>query len=445
MRPDLLSSPTSFGTIVLLGATLLAPPATARQVAVSAEQQITDYIDTHNSQAIELLERLVNINSGTMNFDGVQEVGRVLSAEFEGLGFATRWVDGTAFDRAGHLVAERRGSGPHLLLIGHLDTVFELNSPFQTWTDRADSLAGGPGIADMKGGDVIILQALKALDAAALLDGMTITVVMTGDEEKSGRPLDAARRALVEAADAADIAIGFENGDNDPTTAVIARRGSSGWRLRVTGKPAHSSQIFQPEVGAGAIYETSRILHQFYERLSGEEYLTFNPGVIVGGTEVEFDPEQARGSAFGKSNVVSEHTIVSGDIRTISLDQLERAKNHMRAVVREHLPRTEAEIIFDDGYPPLAPTDGNRRLLSILDDVSQDLGLGEMTGVDPRRAGAADVSFVAGRVDMAIDGLGLTGGNDHTVDEFADLRMIGVQAKRAAVLMYRLTRPAGAI
>ncbi len=445
MRPGLLSSPISFGATVLFGATLLTVPATAQQLAISAEQQITDYVDTHNSEAIELLKRLVNINSGTMNFDGVRQVGRLLSAEFEALGFATRWVDGTAFDRAGHLVAERRGSGPHLLLIGHLDTVFELNSPFQVWTDRADSMAGGPGIADMKGGDVIILQALKALDAAALLDGMTITVVMTGDEEKSGRPLDAARRALVEAADAADIAIGFENGDNDPTTAVIARRGSSGWRLRVTGKPAHSSQIFQPEVGAGAIYETSRILHQFYERLSGEEYLTFNPGVILGGTEVEFDPELARGSAFGKSNVVSEHTIVSGDIRTISLDQLERAKNQMRAVVREHLPRTEAEIIFDDGYPPLAPTDGNRRLLSILDDVSQDLGLGEMTGVDPRRAGAADVSFVAGRVDMAIDGLGLTGGNDHTVDEFADLRIIGVQAKRAAVLMYRLTRPAGAI
>lgn len=433
------------GAILVIAASTGAP-LPAQQTMVSPERQIMNYIDTHTPDAIDLLQRLVNVNSGSMNFDGVREVGRMLRAEFDALGFATRWVDGAGFDRAGHLVAEHQGTtGPHLLLIGHLDTVFEPDSPFQRWSDRADSTAGGPGVADMKGGDVVIVQALKALANAGLLEAMTITVVMTGDEEKSGRPLDAARLALVEAADAADIAIGFENGDNDPTTAVVARRGSSGWRLRVSGTPAHSSQIFQPEVGAGAIYEASRILHQFYERLSGEQYLTFNPGVMLGGTDVEFDPELARGSAFGKSNVVAEHAIVSGDIRTISLEQLARAKEQMRAVVAEHLPRSHAEITFDDGYPPLAPTDGNRRLLNILDGVSQDLNLGSMTGVDPRRAGAADVSFVAGRVDMAIDGLGLTGGNDHTVDEYADLRMLSVQSKRAAVLMYRLTRPDGAI
>lgn len=421
-----------------------APSLPARQLT-AVEERIAQHVDEHRADALALLEETVNVNSGTMNVDGVREVGRLLRREFDALGFATRWVDGSGFDRAGHLVAERTGSGPVLLLIGHLDTVFEPDSPFQRFEMVSDSVARGPGVADMKGGNVVMIQALRALDAAGVLDGMSLTVVMTGDEEKSGRPLALAREALVDAAEAADIAIGFENGDNDPGTAVVARRGSTSWQLRVAAKPAHSSLIFREDIGAGAIYEASRILTGLYERMAGEPYLTFNPGVILGGTDVEFDAEQARGSAFGKTNVIAERAIVSGDLRTLSLEQLEGAKSRMRAVVAEHLPHAEAEIAFDDGYPPLAPTDGNRRLLAELDRASRDLGLGEVTGVDPARAGAADVSFTAGLVDMAIDGIGLMGGGDHTVDETADLRTLPTQAKRAAILIYRLTRGAGAI
>ncbi len=436
-------------TFVVLLATATAAaavsPVTAQAVASQTESQLVRYVDTHNDEAVALLERIVNINSGSMNLDGVRQVGRVLRAEFDNLGFTTHWVEGETFQRAGHLVAERTGEGPRLLLIGHLDTVFEPDSPFQRFEHLSDSIARGPGVADMKGGDVIIVQALKALEAAGALDRMSITVVMTGDEEKSGRPLDLARRALVDAARDADIAIGFENGDNDPETAVIARRGSTGWQLTVTGKPAHSSQIFQESVGAGAIYEASRILFGFYDQLAGEPLLTFNPGVILGGTSVEFDAAQARGAAFGKSNVIAERVVVSGDLRTISMEQLERARSRMRAVASTHLPHTSAAITFDDGYPPLAPSPGNERLLGILDQVSRDLGFGAMSGVDPRNAGAADVSFTAGLVDMAIDGLGLMGDGDHTVDETADLRTLPMQTKRAAILLYRLTHGEGTI
>ena len=83
------------------------------------------YVDAHNAEALALLERVVNINSGTQNFAGVREVGAIFRAAFDALGFKTRWVDGAAFQRAGHLVAEHRGTGPKILLIGHLDTVFE--------------------------------------------------------------------------------------------------------------------------------------------------------------------------------------------------------------------------------------------------------------------------------------------------------------------------------
>ena len=414
----------------------------AQQSLSEPERQLTRYVDAHSEEALALLERVVNVNSGTVNLAGVREVGRIFMTELDALGFSTLWVDGESFERAGHLVAEHAGTGngPRLLLIGHLDTVFEPDSPFQRFRLLNDSTATGPGIIDMKGGDVIMVQALKALRAAGLLDQMNITVVMTGDEEKSGRPLNLARKALIDAARAADHAIAFEDGDGDPRTAVIARRGALDWQLETKGTPAHSSQVFREDIGAGAIYEAARILNSFYEELSGEPNLTFNPGLVVGGTAAEFSASQARGTAFGKTNVIAESAVVSGDIRTLTLDQLESAKTRMRAIVSQHRPHTSAVITFADGYPPLAPTAGNRRLLDMFDRASRDLGFGPVSAVDPQKAGAADVSFTAGLVDMAIDGIGLMGRDGHTVNETADLRTLPVQTKRAAVLLYRLAR-----
>lgn len=402
------------------------------------EEAIVEFVDENTDEALQLLERLININSGSMNFEGVKQVGDVLMDRFDRLGFKTTWVDGASFGRAGHLVAEREGSGPRLLLIGHLDTVFEPDSPFQTFSMLSDSVASGPGIADMKGGDVIIVKALEALQEIGALDDLSIIVVMTGDEERSGRPLSEARRALVDAAKRSDIAIGFENGDGDPSTAVVARRSSSGWTLNVTGKPAHSSQIFTESVGAGAVYEASRILTGFYERLSGEENLTFNPGMILGGTDVDYDATQAKGEAFGKGNVVAEHATVTGDLRAISPEQIAFAKRAMQEIVAQSLPHTTATIEFSDGYPPLAPLEGNYELLSLFSRVSEDLGFGEVAPVDPRKAGAADISFTAGYVRMAMDGIGMGGADDHTVDETGYLWTLPMQTKRAAILMYRL-------
>jgi len=406
------------------------------------ELAIAAYIDATSDTAEQLLIDSVNINSGTMNFDGVRQVGQLFQAQFDALGFSTRWEDGSAFGRAGHLVAEHHGggAGPRLLLIGHLDTVFEPTSPFQTFTRIDQDHATGPGISDMKGGVVIILQALGALREVGALAPMEIVVVLTGDEELSGDPLELSKQALVDAATWADIAIGFEDGDGNPATANISRRGSSGWTLDVRGTPAHSSQVFREDIGPGAIYETARILTLFLQNLQQEEYLTFNPGRIIGGTDITFDDDTSAGTAFGKDNVVAEYARVTGDLRAVSLDQLERARATMRAIVADNFPHTSASIEFSDGYPPLAPTEGNRQLLEIYSQASQDLGLGAVAPVNPRLAGAADVSFTAGLVEMAIDGLGLAGSGGHTVDETGVLPALPSQAKRAALLLYRLHR-----
>jgi len=404
------------------------------------ERELAAWVGAHEDEALALLERSVNINSGTLNLEGVREVGALFRAEFDKAGFTTRWIDGAPFGRAGHLVAGRGVGRPHVLLIGHLDTVFEPDSPFQKF-ERVDAhTARGPGTSDMKGGNIIALYALRALAELGRLDDLRVTVVLTGDEEDTGEPQELARAALIEAAEAADIAIGLENADDNLKTAVIARRGASSWRIEVEAQTAHSSQIFRDDIGSGANFELARILAGFHEALRGEQYLTFNPGLVLGGTQVELDAGGTAGRAAGKTNVIAPRAMATGDLRTISIEQREHAKTRMREIVNAHGPHTTTDISFQDGYPPLAPTPGNHKLLQMLDQVSRDLGHGGVTPVDPARAGAADISFTAGHVDMAIDGLGMKGGGNHTPEEFADLRTFTIQAQRLAVLLYRLSR-----
>jgi len=429
-------------TAICITLALMQPGSTLS----SAERALVAYIDVHNGDALALLERAVNINSGTQNFDGVREVGRLFRAELDAIGFTTRWVDGAPFKRAGHLVADHPAPGPRILLIGHLDTVFEKDSPFQAFQRIDERTARGPGIIDMKGGDVVMIAALKALHASGTLKTMNVVVVMTGDEEDSGEPLSLAREALVSAANGAAMAIGFEDGPADPKLAVTARRGTTGWEVRVTGKPAHSSQIFRDDIGYGAVYELARILNAFREQMAGEAHLTFNPGVILGGTTAELDRVLLRGSASGKTNVIAEHAVASGDLRALSREQFAKARETMQAIVAASLPQTRASITFDDGYPPMAPTEGNARLLAMYDQASRDLGFGPVTAVSPDRAGAADVSFVAGEIKTIIDGVGLMGHDDHTVNETADLTTLPSQTKRMAVLLHRIhANPAAVI
>lgn len=422
-------------------ALLLALVQPAASPSLSAEERaLTAFIDRENPHALALLERIVNINSGTMNLKGVREVGAVLRPEFDATGFRTEWVDGARFERAGHLVAEHPGPGPRILLIGHLDTVFEPDSPFQRFEPIGATAAKGPGITDMKGGNVVMLQALKALHATGALKSMNVVVVLTGDEEAAGRPLALARAALVKAAEGAQAAIGFEDGASNPKTAVIGRRGTTNWELRVTGKPAHSSQIFNSENGYGAVFEAARILNGFREKLAGQPHLTFNPGVILGGTTVDYDGPASRGTGFGKSNVIAERTVATGDLRALSLEQFASAKKAMLEIVAASLPGTSATLTFDDGYPPLSPTPGNERLLALYSQASVDIGAGPVIAVDPDKAGAADVSFVAGKARMILDGVGLMGSGGHTVNETADLTTLPMMTKRIAVVLARLHR-----
>ncbi|MEO6166272.1 MAG: M20/M25/M40 family metallo-hydrolase [Chitinophagales bacterium] len=407
------------------------------------ELKIIKSVDDRTPEAIALLKKAVNINSGTMNFAGVRQVGELFMDELKKIGFETRWSPGAPFNRAGHLIAvhKGKGTGKKFLLIGHLDTVFDPESKFQTWTMLNDSIIQGPGVSDMKGGDVIMILAMQALKDAGLLEDITVEIVMVGDEELSGDPIALSKKDIRDAALRADIALGFEDGDGLANHALISRRGSSDWTLTVKGTAAHSSQIFTDGVGSGAIYEAARILHSFYESLSREENLTFSPGVIAGGGEVSFNAATNSVTAEGKNNIVASEVIVKGDLRAVSQDQLQKARQIMADIVQQNYPHTSATIDFgDDGYPPMTLTEGNKKLLAIYSKASVDLGFGVVTAVPPRNAGAADISFAADAVEMAIDALGITGADGHTDHETANLDYLSIDAKRVAVLMARLGR-----
>ncbi|MFT4938428.1 MAG: glutamate carboxypeptidase [Paraglaciecola sp.] len=408
------------------------------------EQQIVQHVDAQIDESTALLKQLVNINSGTMNFAGVKQVGMVLKQKYDALGFTTQWLDGAEFGRAGHLIASYESlshpDGAKILLIGHLDTVFAKDDDFQTITELEDGRIAGPGITDMKGGDVIMLAALQALQKQGLLEQLNIKVVMTGDEESSGKPLSLSKQAIIEAALWADIALGFEDGDGNIATAVTSRRGSVNWTLTVKGKPAHSSQIFTDENGDGAIFETARILNEFRVQLQHEKLLTFNPGLIAGGTRVKQQGDKSNYSAFGKTNVIAKDTLVKGGIRAVSPQQLERAKAMMQTIVSQNLRHTSAVLEFQPGYPPMAQTPENGDLLALYSNVSKELGYGEISAVNPRNAGAADISFAASHVDMSLDGLGLMGSGGHTKDEVADMSSFAINMQKAAILIYRLSQ-----
>jgi glutamate carboxypeptidase len=395
-----------------------------------AEQKLVATIDARRDAGVDLLARAVNVASATENHAGVRQVADLYAAELAAMGFETRFVDQSAVKRAGHLVAEHRGSqGPRILLIGHLDTVLQGES------FRRDGSKGyGSGSADMKSGNTIAIEALRTLHANGRLADRQVIVVFTGDEEDTGKPYETSRATLLDAASRSDIALAFEG--YEPGTAVVGRRGFSSWRLEVTGSQGHSSGIFGEERGSGAIFEAARILNRFNTELH-EPYLTYNPSVILGGTDVSYDPAVFGGRASGKTNVVPRSVVVEGDMRFLSRDQLERARTKMREIVAANEPRTTATITFNDGMPSMEPTDGNRALLATLDQASQDLGTGPIAAHDPSKRGAGDISFVGAMV-AGLDGLGGYGAQEHAPGEFADLDEMVNLTKRAALLMDRV-------
>jgi glutamate carboxypeptidase len=404
------------------------------------EQKIISAVDAQNAESIDFLEQLVNVNSGTMNTAGVHRIADMFTPRFRALGFEVRWIPMDEVHRAGDLIAVHpTANGKRILLIGHLDTVFAKDSEFQSWKREGD-IAIGPGSTDIKGGDMVLLAALEALQSAGVLKDASITVVLTGDEEHPGLPISISRRDLIDMAMQSDIALDFEAATvkDGIDYGSTSRRSSIIWNLKATGATGHSSGIFNPSVGYGAIYELVRSLDAFRQQLP-EKDLTFNVGYVVGGSTATVDPSQTAGQFTAEANVIPPIAYANGDIRTISDEQTQRVEEKMNHIVSEHLPKTDASIEFLGGYPAMPPTAGNRALLGIMNQVNTEAGFPLMHELDPLERGAGDISFVAKYLD-SLAGLGAVGGRTHQEGEFIDLSHQPTQVKRAALFLYTLSK-----
>ena len=446
----------SLATICLgIGAnqTVQAQTTKAATTLSKEEQKVMDYIDANMPRAIALLKESVDINSGTLNIEGVKKVGAIFAREFEKANFKTKWIPmPDSLRRAGHLVASigfnnasekatsktKTNKGKKLFLIGHLDTVFEPDMPANPFTMLNDSTATGQGVTDMKGGDVVMIIALQALQAQGLLKDANIIAYLTGDEEHAGYPREVSRGDFIETAKQTEIALAFE-GANGLNSVATARRGASGWLLNVKAKTGHSSGVFTAGAGYGAIYEAARIVNEFRVQLSTEKYLTFNPGVFIGGSEMNYDETKATGTAIGKTNIISPAVTVTGDLRFLTEEQKINARKKMQAIVDNSLAGTKATIDFQDGIPSMAPTEGNNKVLEVINGVTQAMGVGPTTAGDPGSRGAGDISYIAAYVDC-IDGLGSSGRGAHAPGETINLKELPYLIKRAALTIYRLSK-----
>lgn len=422
------------------------------QVLTEPEQVMVSTVQREAPEGIALLEKIVNINSGTMNTRGVAAVKDLLEPQFKALGFTTDTVDMSSVKRGPTLVAKHpcpAGTGKcgkRMLLLGHMDTVFETDSPFQKYEivpNTGGKIATGPGVADEKGGLVVMIYALRAMQAAGVLKDTEIAAVLDGDEENGGKPLEVSRAPLIEAAKRSDVALEFE------TTMVVngvdygstSRRGGGGWRVEATGKTGHSSQVFSPALGYGAIYELVRILDAFRTQLT-DRSLTYNVSMIAGGTTVTNAPNNPVPGAVivaGKGNVIPPIAIASGDIRGITGEQQQRTAEKMKLIVAQHLPGTNATISFTGFGPPMPPTPGNAALLRMLNTVNTSLGTPQMPELDPLLRGGGDVSEIAQYVD-ALAGTGAAGAGLHAVGETIELNKQPIETERDALLMYRLSK-----
>ena len=452
MKKAILFTTILFSICIGANQTLIAQNTKAITTLSKEEQKVMDYIDANMPRAIALLKESVDINSGTLNIEGVKKVGAIFAREFEKANFKTKWVPmPDSLRRAGHLVASigfnadqnaaaktKTKKGKKLFLIGHLDTVFEPDMPANPFTMINDSTATGQGVTDMKGGDVIMIIALQALQAQGLLKDANIIAYLTGDEEHAGYPREVSRGDFIESAKQTEIALAFE-GANGLNSVATARRGASGWLLNVKAKTGHSSGVFTPYAGYGAIYEAARIVNEFRVQLSTEKYLTFNPGVFIGGSEMNYDETKATGTAIGKTNIISPAVTVTGDLRFLTEEQKINARKKMQAIVDNSLAGTKATIDFQDGIPSMAPTEGNNKVLEVISGVTQSMGVGPTIAGDPGSRGAGDISYIAAYVDC-IDGLGSSGRGAHAPGETINLKELPYLIKRAALTIYRLSR-----
>jgi glutamate carboxypeptidase len=348
------------------------------------------------------LERLVNVDCGSYNKAGVDEVGRWVATRLRELGAD---LELRPHERVGDtIVATFDGTpgGAHLLTIGHLDTVFPDGTVAERPFAIRDGHATGPGVTDMKAGLLTGLHALAAIRAAAIAFPFArLTFVVNGDEELGSPASNAIVRGLARRADAALVLeCARANGD-----IVSARKGILDVRLTIRGRAAHAG--VEPEKGRSAILEAA---HQVLalQALNGRwPGVTVNVGRIEGGT---------------RPNVVPERCLLAVDARGTTVETFEAAAAEIQRLAGQStVPDTTIEVERGAHLPPMERLPGAERLIDHAQSIARSLGF-EVR--DAATGGGGDANFAAAEGTPTLDGLGPIGGNDHSPAEYLEISSI---------------------
>ncbi len=403
------------------------------------EKELAKLLDGKKEEMIALLKEIVEINSGSRNARGIDSVGKILSSRLIKLGFKEEFIPAKAetFDVAGekkiqtsgpHRILRKAGTGKKVLLMGHLDTVFEPESGFLKFI-RFPGTAGdstvGPGTADMKGGLVVIVFALEVLDKAGFLKDKDVTVFFNGDEETGSK---FSKERIFAEAKRADFCLNFEEGRDVPYGGiVVARKGTAGATITCRGHAAHAGN--QHYLGINAAVELSQKLLELSKLSDYKRGITVSPGVI------DLGP-------FAKSNRVPDFARAEVDFRY--LDPADTS--YLRAKVEEIRHRVylrnpwtkeeaKTELDFEFNFPPMRPDTARYRWAGEVLALARLL---EVPAGVKGSAGGSDASIAALAGCMTIDALGPVGGATHTTDEWVNLITLPERAKLTALILSRI-------
>jgi glutamate carboxypeptidase len=382
--------------------------------SVEKQTEILNWLDEQRPAMTKLLERVVNIDSGSYNKEGVDAVGRAFEEWFEAEGIPTDRVPHGEFgDCIRAHVSGGEGNRP-VLLMGHRDTVFPDGEaerrPFRIEGD----IAYGPGVADMKAGLVMnafVLAAFKRFGGSPY----PLIGLYTSDEEiasPSSRPVieDEARNARV----VFNAEPGRESGN-----AVIGRKGASFFKIKITGTPAHSG--VQHEKGISAIGELAAKITELHKLTDYDIGTTVNVGIVNGGNAV---------------NMVAPNAEAQVDVRFKTMESRDAVWERITEILETaYVPGTETEITESRGFLPLTQSPESRQMFDVYTAAGADVGLtigGEFTG------GSADSGFTAQVGAPTVCGTGPVGGRAHTPEEFMRLDTMVPRAKTVALAIMRL-------
>lgn len=393
----------SLGLTFALG--MVAPAAFAephKQVQADAEQ--------YKGEALKLLERLVNIDSGSGYEPGLTQVRDIAIDELKKLGATIELVPNTP-DTSSHVLATFKGTGKaKILLMAHMDTVFKEGSAAERPFHIKDGRAYGPGVMDDKGGIVAGIYALKVLKNLNFNNYAQITFLLDASEETGS---DVATALIKKIAKEHDVTLNLEPG-RPADGLVVWRKGSATAVVEVKGKAAHAGVA--PELGRNAAMEAAHQILQLGKLGDEEKKTTINFTVLKAGDRTNVIPDQATAKADVRAAVPEEFDRIEKDLAKISANKL--------------IPDTEVKTSLLRGLPPMPQTAQSDELMAMAQGIYGELG---RTLTVEGSGGAADSSLSAGVGTPTLDGFGIVGGNIHTPEEYAEVESV-------APRIYLLTR-----